>query len=199
MKFYQVSTLLILGTAINLHAFSLSDLTGKKKEDSQQTNAQETASDSEIPGESELPGFSFDFAKDQLSKAFSSAQPDTRDLLDKTLSTFADGEDKAFFNHLGKLTDLDLTPSQQAALQAVKNDLMAAVLLRNFSFDNTRDSERLQQTIAAVRSGNVSEIKSSVSELRQAATLSEQQEELLDQVLANAPSVIQSSLDSLLP
>lgn len=204
MKRLLSLTLALVFGSLNTHAFSFFGLFGG--DDEEETPAKEESAPvaeeeaaAEAAYESSLPGFSFDFAKDQLTKAFSSAEPETRSLLDNALSSFSEGNDLPFLKHMNKLKGLDLTASQKAALGAVKNDLMAAVLQRNFTFEETRANDTVQEGVEALRSGNLDGVKAAFSDLRENVSLSSEQSSMLDLITETAPSMLSSSMKSLLP
>jgi hypothetical protein len=204
MKRLLPLTLALLFGTLNLQAFSFFGLFGGDEEEERPVEEQSSPASpeeaaTEATAESNLPGFSFDFAKDQLTKAFSDAKPEAQSLLDNAMSSFTEGNDLPFLKHLKKLKGLDLTASQKAALGAVKNDLMAAVLQRNFTFDETRANDNVQEGVEALRSGNLDGVKSSFSDLRENVSLSKEQSSMLDLITETAPSMLSSSMKSLLP
>ena len=212
MKRILIFSFALLFGGLSAHAFSFFGLFGDDEEEEKpaaeaggseaEAKAGDDAgatTDSSASGESGLPGFSLDFAKNQLQTAFSNAAPEARTLLDKALSSFQEGNDLPFLKQLEKLKALDLSASQKAALGAVKNDLMAAVLQRNFTFEETRANDTVQDGVEALRSGDLEGVKEAASEIKEDVSLNKKQKSMLDMIVENAPSMLSGSVKSLLP
>jgi len=136
-----------------------------------------------------LKDLSMETVRDQLEKVFDSAKPELKGQVLEAVTHFAENQDSGFFKNLAKVKNFKLTEEQKSVWNRVKSDLTAAVVERNFTFEEVRASEAVQNVVGAVKQLDLEAAKESIADLREVAELSEKQKSLLKQVEKHAGPV----------
>ena len=91
------------------------------------------------------------------------------------------------FKYYDLISKAGLKPSQLATWNDVKNPLSAVVLERNFNFQDNGLSDLVSKASSALQGNDVKSANNYLSQLKDAATLTSGQQDLLKEISANLP------------
>ncbi len=91
------------------------------------------------------------------------------------------------FKYYDLIAKADLTPSQLATWNDVKNPLSALVLERNFNFQDNGLSDLVSKASSALQGNDTKSASNYLAQLKDAATLTSGQKDLLKEIAANLP------------
>jgi len=165
---------LFIGTSTLAFGFSLDGLSDKITE-------------KESP-ESES-SFDLKSVQSSMTSAFDSASPQVKSAVKDLFSSYAEKNDLNIFGPIKTLQGAQLSSDQIALWNRVKTDMMAAVLQRNFSFSELRQTELFNQSLSALKSGDLESLKSSYSNLKSKTSLTSKQKTLFSKVIQYAEPV----------
>lgn len=125
------------------------------------------------------------------SKLLSSFQgnPDAISGAKGLLSSFKASDYLGSFDYFDKIKDASLTPSQLKTWNDVKNPISAMILEKNFSFEDSGLSDLVAKTSSALSGNDVEGASSYLTQLKDAATLTKGQSELLSEIQQNLPLI----------
>ncbi|MGB0414702.1 MAG: hypothetical protein ACPGJU_09685 [Coraliomargarita sp.] len=93
------------------------------------------------------------------------------------------------FKYYDLIAKADLTPSQLATWNDVKNPLSALVLERKFNFKDSGLSDLVSKASSALQGNDTKSAGNYLSQLKDAATLTSGQKNLLKEISANLPLI----------
>ena len=138
-------------------------------------------------------GIDFAAVSQQLTAAFQQASPELQKKAADLISSYTKGKDSKAGGLLASLSQAKLTPEQMKLFDAAKNDLSAALISRNFKFEESALKDLVASAVASFSADKPADGSSQLSALSKMATLTPAQKQLLADIQTAAKPVVDAA------